>query len=637
MIGLNAIKKVVLVAAILPLVFAGTVFAASDVEIKFKVSELDACPNIPGHQSAIPDGMEIDANGNCYTPTAEPPEVVDLCVNIDGVQAVLPDNYYRTPEGDCFPQLLPPVDVCPNLPDTQEAVPDGYFLDPESNFCFPVIVPEPPDTSDEDVCRNIPGVQTTTPEGMKNDNGYCYTPSPHIAPPLPNVPGFLQPVARFFVGLVPEGVRDFFRDLPDEVVHEIPLWILVMALIFVLIPIPQSIREYLYKRKLIAFYKREQAIAEEKDNFITLASHYLRTPLTIMKDSIPMMIGAGDITPATASAMAISLEAFGNQITKQLDMAEASPELQDLGAAPKAKPFYRSGFFWLPIILSILLTVLVNFFIGVVGEKAIGLGNALLQLIIVVAFIVVLYLLVRNYHIQKRLRQERDEMIRREQVIDKIRNDFINQQTGNISTALSALYTTSLLAVGSQYYNLYTNGLGRLSSIHDKFMLLSQIKTGASRSTSKFDVRATVDRAIGTELSRIADKSLVVQNAVGSAMIVQNEPLFSFVVSSILDNAIKFTGPGGRIYIASHPKKKTITVRVSDNGRGIDPEKLDQLFKPFSRAESAVEFSYEGLGLSLFLTRLILTYTGGSIGIEARQNGGTDVSITTPVDISQII
>lgn len=73
-----------------------------------------------------------------------------------------------------------------------------------------------------------------------------------------------------------------------------------------------------------------------------------------------------------------------------------------------------------------------------------------------------------------------------------------------------------------------------------------------------------------------------------------------------------------------------ITVEVSDNGIGISSEKLSQLFKPFSRTTSAVEFNYEGLGFSLFLDKIIMGYTGGGIDVQSIENQGTQLFITTP-------
>ena len=643
MIRFKGLVVAFVLVAVSTLFFGNSAFAVpKDVTVRFDVlAAFDACPNIPGIQPSVPDGMTIDTDGNCYTP-APPP--VDLCLNIPGVQAVVPSGYYRTDTGNCHPQPTPPtppVSVCPNLPDIHVTVPDGYYLDLETNECLEIInAPEPPTG---DVCLNIPGVQLATPSGMVNNDGYCHTPmtppgtSPPETAPLKNVPELFQPIAQSLVNLVPRSVQEFFRELPADVVDRIPLYSFILVLILVLIPIPQSIREYYYKRRLLAFYRREQNIAEEKNNFIAIASHYLRTPIAIMKDSLALMSSTGEIAQSSVGTMSGALDTLGKQITTSLDIANANPALSSFSDSLSIKPipFWRSGFFWLPIAFSVVLTVLVNFFIGIVGDKEIGTNNALFQVFVIVVFVIVLYLIVRNYHIQKSLRQEKDILITHEQTIDATRNDFLDQQATNISTALNTLYFTSTTSPPSRSYALYADGLARLGSLHDKFILLSQIKTGVNRSSSSFNLKSTIDHVIADQQANIVAKNLSVQNIAGDTMIVQNEPLFSFVIGSTIDNAIKFASPGGRVFIASRPEDKIITVRVSDNGRGIDPAKIDQLFKPFSRAESAVDFSYEGLGLSLFLNRLILTYTGGSITAASRPTGGTDVTIVTPTNITE--
>ncbi len=591
------------------------------------------------------------------------PTPIDLCLNLPGDQETIPDGYYRTELGNCYRQTLPPVDICPNLDDVQTAVPDGYYLDSITNTCLPIVEPSEPPTppSAGDLCLNIPGIQETVPSGMISEDGNCTelpeepTPSPSPSPSpsptnpgttgpteqrpdLPNVPNFLQPVAHAIVDLIPENVQEFFRELPPEVVNQIPLYVFVVILILILIPLIQAIREYLYRRRLLALYKREKDIAEEKDNFITLASHYVRTPLAIMRDSASLMLGAEVIDTEQSESINNTINNLGDQIDKGLEAANKNPALKTLpdpNDVPKPKPFWRSVWFWLPIALSIVLTLIVNFLIGVVGEKQIGGGITWFQILIIIGFIVVVYLLVRNYYIQKRLRQENKVLIEREEAIDRIRNKFIGDQAANISTAMGALFFTAPSTPPPPTYNIYSAGLSRLSNIHDKFILLAQVKTGANRNITAFDLKTAIERAIGTRQADISAKELTVENSVGSIQVTQNEALFSFVISSVLDNAIKFTESGGRITISSEPERKTIQVKVSDNGQGIDPAKLDQLFKPFSRAESAVDFSYEGLGLSLFLDRLILTYTGGSISAKPRLGGGTDVVITTPIEQKQ--
>ena len=116
----------------------------------------DVCPNIPGNQATIPDGMVKDDNGNCVT------EQVDVCPNIDGMQTEVPDGMVKNAAGNCVTEE---TDVCPNIDGMQNTVPDNMVIDENGNC----VVPE-----DGDVCPNIDGMQTEVPDGMvKDENGQC--------------------------------------------------------------------------------------------------------------------------------------------------------------------------------------------------------------------------------------------------------------------------------------------------------------------------------------------------------------------------------------------------------------------------------------------------------------------------------
>jgi hypothetical protein len=76
----------------------------------------DACPNLEGIQERVPQGMELDEEGNCV-PCPPPPSCetnpelcpppVDVCPNVEGVQETLPEGYYLAGDGNCY-QIPPP-------------------------------------------------------------------------------------------------------------------------------------------------------------------------------------------------------------------------------------------------------------------------------------------------------------------------------------------------------------------------------------------------------------------------------------------------------------------------------------------------------------------------------------------------
>jgi hypothetical protein len=176
----------------------------------------------------------------------------------------------------------------------------------------------------------------------------------------------------------------------------------------------------------------------------------------------------------------------------------------------------------------------------------------------------------------------------------------------------------------------FKEGYEQFQELVDKFLLLSYIQAGAERSFETIDIRSMVSSVLARYQTDIAAKNLSVTNSVESMTIYQNRKLFEFVVTSLIDNAIKFNKDGGTIVISTKPSLKTLSIQVNDSGIGIDSTKLGQLFQPFTRATSVAEFNYEGLGFSLFLDRLIMKYTDGIIKITSTPNRGTASTVTVP-------
>ncbi len=98
------------------------------------------------------------------------------------------------------------------------------------------------------------------------------------------------------------------------------------------------------------------------------------------------------------------------------------------------------------------------------------------------------------------------------------------------------------------------------------------------------------------------------------------------LLANLLDNALKYTPPGGRVTISLSKKREEILLRVSDTGHGIAPEDLPHIFDRFYRADSSRSLPGNGLGLSL--VRAIAENHGGSVHAESTPGKGTDFIIT---------
>jgi PAS domain S-box-containing protein len=104
------------------------------------------------------------------------------------------------------------------------------------------------------------------------------------------------------------------------------------------------------------------------------------------------------------------------------------------------------------------------------------------------------------------------------------------------------------------------------------------------------------------------------------------------VFLNLLNNAAKYTGPGGRIGLAAEREGETVIVRVTDSGVGIAAEMLPRVFEMFLQVDRSLDRSQGGLGIGLTLVKRLVEMHGGSI--EARSEGpdkGSEFVVRLPV------
>jgi len=104
------------------------------------------------------------------------------------------------------------------------------------------------------------------------------------------------------------------------------------------------------------------------------------------------------------------------------------------------------------------------------------------------------------------------------------------------------------------------------------------------------------------------------------------------VFGNLLDNAAKYTSDGGAIEINATADSEQVVVSVKDNGTGISPEELPEIFELFSQSNRALDRAQGGLGIGLSVVRSLVDMHGGSV--EAQSGGlglGTQMIVTLPV------
>jgi len=140
------------------------------------------------------------------------------------------------------------------------------------------------------------------------------------------------------------------------------------------------------------------------------------------------------------------------------------------------------------------------------------------------------------------------------------------------------------------------------------------------------DIDAIVDGVVDALQPRIEERELAVDChfAPDATHAVVDPDLVTRLVQQLLDNAVKFTAPGGRVRVATAPLNGDggIEIVVEDTGPGLGPELLPHVFEPFFRADQARSRG-TGTGLGLAMVAAIARLHGGSAHAANVATGGT--------------
>ncbi len=103
------------------------------------------------------------------------------------------------------------------------------------------------------------------------------------------------------------------------------------------------------------------------------------------------------------------------------------------------------------------------------------------------------------------------------------------------------------------------------------------------------------------------------------------------ILDNLLSNALRYTPPEGEILLAAEEIKNFVQFTVRDSGRGIEAERLSNIFDRFNA------FSDTGTGMGLALVRRLVESLGGQIAVESRLGHGTTFRFTLPVAVAESV
>lgn len=110
-----------------------------------------------------------------------------------------------------------------------------------------------------------------------------------------------------------------------------------------------------------------------------------------------------------------------------------------------------------------------------------------------------------------------------------------------------------------------------------------------------------------------------------------SRPHMRSAVWNILDNAVKFTPQGGKVSLRMTLSGRQVEIQIADSGIGISPAEIPKLFTKFHRGTSTLAYDFEGTGIGLYSSKVIVERHGGTIRAESQEGKGSTFTITLPI------
>ncbi len=224
--------------------------------------------------------------------------------------------------------------------------------------------------------------------------------------------------------------------------------------------------------------------------------------------------------------------------------------------------------------------------------------------------------------------------------VEQLRRDLVANVSHELKTPISALraHLENLLdgveSPAPETLQVMLSQSERLGRLVERLLDLSRLESGETPlQRSAVPLRALMSEVLSEiEVAR-SDRGVAIQDDVPADLppVFADRERIHQVLFNLLDNAVRFTPPGGRVRVSAERANGSCRVAVADTGPGISPEHLPRLFERFYRVDPSRSQKDGGTGIGLAIARSVVEAHGGRIRVESEVGKGSTFLFELPV------
>jgi two-component system phosphate regulon sensor histidine kinase PhoR len=231
------------------------------------------------------------------------------------------------------------------------------------------------------------------------------------------------------------------------------------------------------------------------------------------------------------------------------------------------------------------------------------------------------------------------------QRLETVRSDFVANVSHELRTPLTAIrgYVETLLhnppadpKDSNQFLTIIQRHAARLSRLTEDLLTLSDLESGSLQMAHKpIEAAQLVQRVLEVFWDQSAKKNVKLSQLMAPDLppIMGDPDRLQQLFINLIDNAMKYTPPGGSVSITASPSRDgqaKLELAIADTGVGIPEKDLPRLTERFYRVDKARSRELGGTGLGLAIVKHILQAHGGELKIESVVQKGTTVRVWLP-------
>jgi two-component system phosphate regulon sensor histidine kinase PhoR len=224
--------------------------------------------------------------------------------------------------------------------------------------------------------------------------------------------------------------------------------------------------------------------------------------------------------------------------------------------------------------------------------------------------------------------------------LESMRRDFVANVSHELRTPVTAIRSAAETlidgaatdpAASGAFIGIIERNAQRLQSLVEDLLDLSRIEARGFRlSLEPIELKPIFSQVMGLFRERAGKRSVVLEErTLGELPKVRaDRRALEHVLTNLIDNAVKYCGPGTSVWIGVSVTSDAVTVNVSDDGPGIEERHLPRIFERFYRVDAGRSREVGGTGLGLSIVKHLVEAMGGNVSVESRLNDGTTFSFS---------